>query len=117
MKYDRMPINKNMLPYNFRILLGDELFNLAVSYNESHDFFTIALIKDDILICSGEPIMYGVPLFHDIYKVGKYPALDIIPFDESGENDRVTFENLNETVFLQVDNAAIPMGGDVIGTE
>ena len=47
------------------------------------------------------------PLDHDILVVfvnGKYPAVDIVPYDESGENNAVTFDNLNETVFLCIDN-------------
>lgn len=113
MKKDRILINKSLIPYNFNILLGDELFNLTVNYNESHDIFTIALKKDDEIICEGEPIIYGVPLFRDIYQSGKFPALDIIPLDESGQQDTVTFKNLNETVFLTVDN----MGGDDVEQE
>lgn len=113
MKKDKILINKSLVPYNFNILLGDELFNLTVSYNESHDIFTIALKKDDEMICEGEPIIYGFPLFRDIYQSGIYPALDIIPIDESGEQDTVTFENLGETVFLTVDN----IGGDDIERE
>lgn len=114
MKRDRLLINKDIIPYSFDILLADEQFNLTVDYNEKHDLFTIALIKDGEMICEGEPIIYGMPLFRDIYLAGKYPALDIIPIDESGEQDTVTFYNLGETVFLTVDNADVSMGGDDI---
>lgn len=111
MRRDRLLINKEMIPYTFNIPLGDELFHLEVSYNKTHDFFTIALSKDEEVICEGEPIVYGMPLFHDLYISGKYPALDIIPVDDSGEQDSVTFENLGATVFLTVDNY---IGGDEI---
>jgi hypothetical protein len=63
------------------------------------------------MICEGEPIIYGRPLFRDIYQAGVFPCLDIIPLDESGEQKTVTFDNFGETVFLIVDNA----GGDVNG--
>lgn len=111
MKKDTMEINKDMIPYSFDILLADELFNLTVSHNEKHDIFTFALRKNNEIICEGEPIIYGVPLFQDIYMARKYPAIDIIPIDDSGEQDTVTFENLNETVLLTVDN----IGGDDVG--
>ena len=105
MEKDRILITKENVPYNFNILLADELFNIGVSYNEKNDFFTVRLIKDDEVICEGDPIVYGMPLFGDVYIAGKYPAIDIIPIDESGEQDSVTFANLGETVFLTIDNA------------
>lgn len=104
MKKDRILITKDLIPYSFNILLADELFTVTVNHNEKHDFFTISLEKDEEVVCYGEPIVYGVPLFQDIYEVDKYPALNIIPIDESGEQNTVTFENFNETVFLTVDN-------------
>jgi hypothetical protein len=111
MKRDKIIIEKGLVPYNFNILLADELFNITVNYNEKHDFFTVALKKDGETVCEGEPLVYGMPLFGDVYIAGKYPAIDIIPLDESGMNDTVTFETLGETVFLIVDN----MGGEDIG--
>ncbi len=104
MKKDRILITKEMIPYSFNILLADELFTITVNYNEKYDLFTITLEKDDEVICYGEPIVYGVPLFKDIYEAGKYPATTIIPIDESGEQNSVTFKNLSETVFLAIDN-------------
>lgn len=105
MKKDRILITKEMIPYSFNILLADELFTISISYNEKHDFFTVMLEKDGEIICGGEPIIYGVTLFKDIYQSGKYPAIDITPIDESGNQNTVTLENFNETVFLIVDNS------------
>ena len=104
MRKDRVLVEKSLVPYSFNILLADELFTLTVNYNEKHDFFTVSLEKNGEMVCEGEPLVYGFPLFRDIYEAGKYPALDIIPIDESGERDTVTFQNLGETVFLTVDN-------------
>lgn len=105
MKKDRILIEKSLIPYSFNIMLADELFTLTVDYNEKYDFFTVALEKDGEIICEGERIVYGVPLFKDVYQAGKYPALDIVPIDESGEQTSVTFATLGETVFLTVENA------------
>ena len=107
---DRMAINKSLIPYKFDITLAGEVFQLGIKYNEFADMFTISLSKDKELICSGEPIIYGVPLFQDIYVSGKYPALRIVPIDESQENNAVTWDNFEETVFLIIDN-----GSDIIG--
>lgn len=101
---DRIDINKDLIPYSFDILLGDESFELAINYNESADLFTVMLSKDDVIMCNAEPIVYGVPLFIDIYEEEGYPAIDIIPLDESGHEDIVTYENFNKTVFLTIDN-------------
>ena len=101
---DRIEINKDLIPYTFDILLGGERFNIRVDYNETADMFTVALSKDGVLICAGEPLIYGVPLWQSVYVSGKYPILNIVPLDESGETNRVTFDNLGKTVFLVVDN-------------
>ena len=98
---DYIEINKELVPYSFNILLADEWFELYVRYNENADLFTVTLYKEDELICT-EPVIFGVPLFQDIYQPGKFPAITIVPY---GANEiAVTFENLGETVFLTVDD-------------
>lgn len=101
--YDRLTINKELIPYNFTIVLGSEMFGIDVDYNETADLFTLTLYKDDVLIAT-EPIIYNVPLFNDIYMVGRYPILTIIPLDESNQETAVTWDNFDTTVFLCVDN-------------
>ena len=101
---DRIEINKELIPYTFDILLGGEMFNIRVDYNSYADMFTLTIYKDGELICAGEPVIYGVPLWGDVYEAGKYPAVDIIPLDESGEANAVTWDNFNETVFLVIVN-------------
>jgi hypothetical protein len=110
LKRDTIRISKNLIPYSFNIILAGEVFEIGIKYNEYADLFTISLTKDKELICSGEPIVYGAPLFQDIYVSGKYPALKIVPFDESNEIKQVTWDNFEETVFLMIDN-----GSDEIG--
>lgn len=101
---DRIEINKNLVPYTFDILLGGEVFTLRVDYNSLGDMFTISLYKGEELICAGEPVVYGVPLWTDVYINDRYPAVDIVPIDESGDTDTVTYDNMNETVFLTIDD-------------
>ena len=84
-------------------MLADHWFELYINYNETGDFFTVTLYKDEELICT-EPIVYGVPLFKDLWQSGDYPAIDIVPLDESGQSAAVTFSNFNELVFLTVDD-------------
>lgn len=104
MQKDYIPINKDLIPYTFDILLGGEMFNIRVDYNKTADMFTLALSKDGEKVCEGEPIVYGVPLWQDVFITGKYPAVIVVPCDENGDITAVTYDNLNETVFLVIDN-------------
>ena len=98
---DRITIEKSLIPYQFEIILGANLFTLGINYNKTSDLFTISLFKDKELICT-EPIIYNVPLFKDIYQNGKFPVLEIVPFDESKQEVEVTCENFGTTVFLTI---------------
>lgn len=101
---DVLEINKELIPYESSILLAGELFGLQFNYNATAELFTVDLYKDGELICAGEPIIYGVPLWQDVYKAETFPALTIIPKDPSGESNAVTFDNLGRTVLLIIDN-------------
>lgn len=112
MKRDRILIKKSLVPYKFDINLLDKTFKLSINYNSSADLFVIGLYdKDNNIICAGEPVVYGMPLFQSIYMPGVYPMLEIVPVDESGNTVRVTYDNFNDTVFLTVYNT----GGDEDG--
>lgn len=100
---DRIEINKDLVPYSFSILLADQWFELFINYNETADLFTVSLYKDEELICT-EPVVYAVPLFRDLYQPETYPDIEIVPFDESGQNCVVTFDNFNELVYLVIDD-------------
>ncbi len=102
---DYIEINKELMPYSFEISLADEIFTIEVNYNKAGDFFTLALYKDDEVVCAGEKIVYGVPLWQDVYQSDKYPALIVLPKAENADDvSAVTFDNLNNTVFLFIDN-------------
>lgn len=100
---DRIEINKSLVPYSFTILLGDQWFKLLIDYNKTADLFTVTLYKDDELVVT-EPVIYGVRLFRDVWQPEQFPAIEIVPLDESGQNAAVTFDNLNVTVFLTIEN-------------
>jgi hypothetical protein len=100
---DYIEINKKRVPYSFNILLNDQWFELSVGYNKTADLFTIAVYKDGELVCC-EPLVLGVPLFKDIYQPGRFPVATIVPYDSTGSETRVTYENIGESVFLTIDN-------------
>lgn len=101
---DRIMVKKELIPYGFHITLGKEKFNMRFAYNQQADLFTVSLYRSGKLLCYGEPLIYGVPLFRDIYESGVFPVLNIIPLDESGQEQAVTWENFGETVFLNIEN-------------
>lgn len=103
---DKIEITKSLIPYTFEILLSGEVFTIRVDYNKSADLFVLRLEKDGEVICAGEPIIYGVPLWQDVFIAEKYPTLTIIPLDEAKNMSAVTYDNLNETVFLIIDNGS-----------
>lgn len=101
---DIIEVDKELIPYSFNIVLAGELFNMAFDYNKTADLFTCTLSKNGEVVVYNEPIVYGVPLFADVYKADLFPALDIVPFDEAGNESAVTYANFGKTVFLTIDN-------------
>lgn len=99
---DYIPINKELVPYSFNILLADEWFELLVDYNGTADMFTVSVYKEGNLVCA-EPLILGVPLFKDTYRPG-FPAVTLVPQDPSGTEKRVSYENLGKSVFLTIDD-------------
>lgn len=99
-------IEKDLLPYQFNILLAAEWFELYLNYNETADLFTISVFKEDELITT-EPLVFGVPLFVDTYQPPKFPAITLVPYDPNGLEQAVTYENLGETVFLSIDDEGV----------
>ena len=100
---DMIEIEKELIPYNFDILLESEEFNLYIMYNSVGDFFTVTLSKDEKVLVDNEPIVYGKKLFEDV-RQNHFPCLDIVPLDESGESKTVNWETFGKTVFLTIDN-------------
>ena len=96
-----VPIQKEQTPYRFEILLGAEPFEIEVRYNADFDFFTVDLYKDGEALVYGEKLVYGVPLFVDVFDQ-RFPVLQLVPKDDAGLEERVGYSNLGETVFLQV---------------
>ena len=99
MKY--IDIEKAKIPYSFELVLAGETFQFEVLYNVAGDFFTINLYKNHELVVYGEKIVYDVDLFDNLKHL-QVPRVTIRPYDTTGLAERVTYENLNEDVFLYV---------------
>jgi hypothetical protein len=103
LKREYIEIEKSLIPYRFEIELGAELFEMEIHYNQIGDYFTVDLYRNGEALVYGEKIIYGEPLFSDVYD-HRFPAPTIVPSDESNKETRVGWDNLNETVFLVVMN-------------
>ena len=101
---DIIEVDKNLMPYNFDIVLASEEFNLEFMYNKTADLFTCTLSKDDEVLVYNEPIIYGVEMFADVYKSGLFPLISIVALDEAGIEKTITYENFGKTVFLTIDD-------------
>lgn len=95
-------IEKDLIPYKFDILLGEQVYEIEVHYNGVADFFTMNLTKNDEVLVVGEKLVYGSKLF-ETSEYKDIPDMKIVPYDISGESDRITYENFNEKVFLYVE--------------
>ena len=101
MDYEFINIDKNLIPYTFDIVLGERTYTFFIKYNAMGDFFNLDLYLNDVPVIYGLRITYGVPLFlnHQHLDV---PQVPIIPFDLAENEDRVTWDNFNNTVFLWI---------------
>ncbi|MFJ7663752.1 phage baseplate plug protein [Lysinibacillus sp. NPDC097162] len=94
-------VNKDEIPYSMEIDLGGEVFEIEFNYNRAYDFFTVDLFKEGEVLVIGEKLILNRPLFRNRVNLD-LPKVNIIPIDRAGVADRISFNNLNETVFLYV---------------
>lgn len=101
---DIIEVDKELLPYTFDIVLAGEEYNMDFAYNKAAELFTCTLSKGEEVLVYNEPIIYGVEMFKDVYRSGLFPMLSIVPLDESGNANAVTWDNFGKTVFLTIDD-------------
>lgn len=101
---DRIEVEKEQLPYTFDIVLGAENYSLTFKYNSACDMFTCTLSKNGEVQVYDEPLIYGVPLFIDVYNSSTFPVLTIVPYDESQAEQAITWNNFGTKVFLTIDD-------------
>ncbi|MCA0980243.1 phage baseplate plug protein [Exiguobacterium aestuarii] len=93
-------IDKDLIPYRFDITLGNSVYFMEFRYNRTFDFFTVDLLNEaEEPLVFGEPLVYGKQLFEDMDDI-RFPVSRLVPLDLSGVESRITFDNLNKTVFL-----------------
>ncbi len=101
---DRVPIKKENLPYRVNLILAAGVYTVEIHYNSRMDGYVLHLYRGDELLCGGEKLVYGRPLWRDCYEAEQYPVLRLVPYDESDQADEVTRETLGKTVFLTIED-------------
>ena len=99
MQYIR--VFKEDIPYRVDIKIEDETFNFRFDYNSYGDFFTVDLEKQDEILALGEKVVYGQALFVSIANE-KFPRAALLPLDPSVQNSRVTWETLENGVYIYI---------------
>nr|DAL26891.1 MAG TPA_asm: hypothetical protein [Caudoviricetes sp.] len=94
-------VEKDKIPYRFEIVIKDETFQFEVLYNSVGDFFTLNLYKNHKLVAYGQKIVLGVDLFDSIKHLD-VPKVEIKPFDTTDQALKISYDNMNEDVFLYV---------------
>ncbi|MED4933989.1 phage baseplate plug protein [Heyndrickxia coagulans] len=103
-KRDYIDFDKEEVPVIFDIDIGEEQFTMGINYNQTNDFFTVDLWgSDGNVIVFGEKMVLNRPLFEDLIDE-RLPGPTLVPMDEAGREDRITYENFGVTVFLYIDD-------------
>jgi hypothetical protein len=97
-------INKELIPYEFDIVLDKKLYVLGLNYNYTYDFFSVDLYRNKELILSGEKLVYGLPLFVNYQYLDVPKNIVLIPLDITEDNNDITYDNFNESVFIYIFN-------------
>lgn len=92
-------VEKNLIPYRFELPLDNVLYTWEFNYNADYDFFTVDLLLDKTVLVRGQKLVYNQPLFDGVAD-RRFPKSQIIPFDPSGNSNKVGWNTLNESVFL-----------------
>lgn len=92
-------IDKTAIPYDIEMELSGEIYKLEFSYNRQFDFFTVDLFKNGVALVIGEKLILNRQLWRNNVD-NDLPKIQLIPKDRAGVASRITYENLNETVFL-----------------
>lgn len=109
--YNFINIRKDLVPYNFNILLRnvnnqDALYKMEVDYNTSSDFFTFTLLYQDEILIQNEKLTLNMPLFKRLSEDVnlnldvRYPKDVLIPLSMSNEVERAGYKELGNSVYL-----------------
>lgn len=88
----RIIVDKENLPYKFQTTLDQVVYDFIVNYNTTFDFFTLTLIKDEVILMESERCVLNQRLFTT---VDNAPNRVIGIYGINDEIQETTFDNLN----------------------
>ena len=101
-----LQIDKELIPYEFEIVLSQKTYTFGIKYNSKKDMFTVDLYKDDVALVLGEKIVLGGVLFEAIShdsKGNRYKYFFdeiLFPYDFSETQTRITYDNFCDWINL-----------------
>lgn len=102
-------INKNLIPYKFKVKFSNGIFQFGIRYNDFSDRLYIDLFTDTgDIIHDNETLTYGIPLFKQVMEDingnlnPNYPNKYIQPLAPDGDEVECNLANLGESYFLAV---------------
>lgn len=101
-----IPIQKELVPYEFDIRLENKIYTMFIDYNSIGDFFTVSLSLGDTKLVEGQKLVLNREVFKDLAEDNEgnydenYPYNIIIPIDISGKEQTVNYENFGVKTFV-----------------
>lgn len=98
---DYIEVEKDRIPYTFRIKLQDRTYVFTIRFNSEAGFFTVDLAASDCeILCYGDIVRYGRPLFESVSDE-RFPLPVIVPYCLTGDEiETVTYANFGKEVKL-----------------
>jgi hypothetical protein len=100
-------IDKNLIPYRFKMKFSNRIFQLGIRYNDFADRLYIDLFDDNgNIIQDNEVITYGIPLFKNTMEDingnlnPNYPDKYIQPLAPNGIEVECNLKNFGVSYFL-----------------
>lgn len=94
-----IPVNRDLIPYTFDVMVGRSTYSLEFNYNADNDFFTVAIATINEILTSGEKLVLGKPLLSERPYI-EFPLIK--PLDSTGTAKKITWDNFGTTVLLYV---------------
>lgn len=114
---DIIKIKKDKIPYRTKIKFSNGIFEFRFRYNRFADRIYVDVYNEDSeLLADSEKLVYGIPLWYKILEDNDgnlnidFPDKYIIPLSADGEERPVNLKNLQENIFLTIQDRYNPEG-------
>ena len=92
-------VDKTNIPYKFEIKIDGEIYDVAIGYNQTHDYFIFTLIKGEVVLMESEKAILNQSLFENVQNAPN-GVIAIVGINEDVKE--ITFDNLNFKTILTV---------------